>query len=285
MPERPFGSEAARPRRRIRWLAALVLMLAAGVGVLAYADRLPLRDIGKTLSTVRDNSLDAALEAKVRGALALSRRVSGLKVDVEARSGLVTLAGRVPTQEARSIIEAIVGDTPGVAGVENRLVVDPRAAASGYEQTLLQRIDDLETQVALQERLRREPLLAGANLKVDVERGVVVLRGWVESDLERDGAQKIAQAAVGAEHVRNELQTLSPAGGSEDRLARRVEFELYSSRAFDLARIQIRSQAGKVRLEGSVRSEAERLLAARLAEAVPGVREVVNDLKPAETAS
>lgn len=128
-------------------------------------------------------------------------------------------------------------------------------------------------------------MLASANLKVDVERGDAVLRGWVESDLDRNAAQKIAQAAVGAEHVRNELQTLSSTGGSEDRLARRVEFELYSSRAFDLTHIQIRSQAGQVRLGGSVRSEAERLLAARLAEAVPGVREVVNDLKPAETAS
>lgn len=285
MDERSPANADLRPHRRLRWVAVLALMLAAGVGMLAYADRLDLRQIGRTLSTVRDTSLDAALVAKVHGALALSRRVSGMKIQVSARSGVVTLAGRVPTQEARSIVEAIAADTPGVSGVQNRLLVDARAAASGYEQTLLERIADLETQVALQERLRREPLLAGANLKVDVERGVVVLRGWVESDLEHASARKIAQAAVGAEHVRNELQTLSPTSGAEDRLARRVEFELYSTRAFDLTRIRIRSEAGQVRLEGPVRSEAERLLAGRLTEAVPGVREVVNDLSLAEKSS
>jgi osmotically-inducible protein OsmY len=279
----------ATSRRRIRMLAALALILAAFAGAYVYADRLPLHDvglrnIGKTLSNFRDTSLDAALEAKVRSALLLSRRVSGMQVDVSAHAGVVTLAGRVPSREARSIVEAIAADTPGVTGVDNGLVVDARASASGYEGTLLQRIADLETQVALQERLRGEPLLVSAKLKVDVERGVVALRGFVESELERSSAQQLAEAAVGAEHVRNELETLSPAAG-EDRLARRVSFELYSTGAFDLTKIRVRSEAGRVQLEGNVRSEAERLLAARLAEAVPGVREVRNELGLSEKAS
>ena len=275
MPE--FDPRTSARRRRARWLLAFALVLAGGAAVLVYADRLELREIGKTLSSFRDTSLDAALETKVKSALALSRRVSAMKVDVSARSGQVTLAGRVPTREARSIVEAIVADTPGVSGVENGLVVDAHATASGYEQTLLQRISDLETQVAIQERLRGEPLLASARLKVDVEGGLVALRGFVESELERASAQKIAEAAVGAEHVRNELETLSPVAG-EDRLSRRVSFELYSTGAFDLTKIRVRSESGRVQLEGSVRSEAERLLAGRLAEAVPGVREVKNEL-------
>ena len=197
-----------------------------------------------------------------------------------AHSRIVSLTGRVPTPEVRAIVEAIVADTPGVAGVENRLAVDPRAVANGYETSLLQRIADLETQVSLQERLRREPLLAGANVKIEVEQGSVVLRGAVASELERETAQQIARAAVGAEHVRDELQTLNPERGGGDVLARRVEFELYSTGAFDLAHVQVHNQAGRVRLTGSVRSEAERLLAARLAEGVPGVREVANELTP-----
>src|SRR5258708_16771728 len=257
---RVFETKTPRPARRGRWLIALALTLAGGVGVLAYADRLDLREIGKKLSTVRETSIDAARKARVRSALGFSRGVSGMKIDVDAHSGVVTLAGRISTQEARSIIEAIAVDTPGVPGVRNELVIDPRAATTGYEETLLQRIADLETQVALQERLRREPLLASASLKVDVDHGVVVLRGWVESELERAGAQKIAQAAVGADHVRNEIDTRSPTGGPEDRLARRVEFELFSTGAFDLSRIQVRSEAGFVPLESARRAPTQRLL-------------------------
>jgi osmotically-inducible protein OsmY len=284
MSSRPLPIPVARPRFRRWWLAALALTVVATAGI-ALADRKALSDIGKALTTVRDSSRDAALEAKVRGALALSRRVSPLKIDVDARAGVVMLGGRVPTQEARSIVEAIAADTPGVARVESHIDVDPGATTSGYEQTLLERIADLETEVALQERLRREPLLAGAKLEADVERGVVVLRGWVETDVERAAAQKIAESLAGAEQVRNELETLGPADGPKDRLARRVEFELYATGAFDLSGIKIRSEAGKVHLQGAVRSEAERLLAARLAEAVPGVREVVNELNLAEKAT
>src|SRR5258708_14124494 len=166
-----FETKRAGPARRGRWVIALALTLAGGVGVLAYADRLDLREIGKKLSTVRETSIDAAQKARVRSALGLSRRVSGMKIDVDAHSGVVTLAGRVPTQEARSIIEAIAADTPGVAGVRNELVIDPRAATTGYEETLLQRIAGLETQAALQERLRRAPPPARASPEADVGHG------------------------------------------------------------------------------------------------------------------
>jgi len=99
-----------RPRRLVRWPFVLLLLLAVGVAAVAYAGPLPFRRISQTLSSVRNTSLDTALETKVRGALALSRRVSGFKVGVQAHSGRVTLAGRVPSQEARSILEAIVAD-------------------------------------------------------------------------------------------------------------------------------------------------------------------------------
>jgi len=278
-----MGPDTLRFSRRSRWLVVLVLVATAVAGAFAFSDSAVLSDIGRTFSTVRDSSLDVALEAKVRGALALSRRASGLDIDVAVHSRIVALTGRVPTPEVRSIAEAIVADTPGVAGVENRLDVDPKAVANGYEASLLQRIADLETQVSLQERLRHEPLLAGANVKVEVDQGIVVLRGAVESEMERETAQQVARSAVGAEHVRSELQALNPEQGGGDVLARRVQFELYSTGAFDLSRLQVHSQAGRVRLEGSVRSEAERLLALRLAEGVPGVREVANELKAPET--
>jgi len=278
-----MGPDTLRFSRRSRWLVVLVLVATAVAGAFAFSDSAVLSDIGRTFSTVRDSSLDVALEAKVRGALALSRRASGLDIDVAVHSRIVALTGRVPTPEVRSIAEAIVADTPGVAGVENRLDVDPKAVANGYEASLLQRIADLETQVSLQERLRHEPLLAGANVKVEVDQGIVVLRGAVESEMERETAQQVARSAVGAEHVRSELQALNPEQGGGDVLARRVQFELYSTGAFDLSRLQVHSQAGRVRLEGSVRSEAERLLALHLAEGVPGVREVANELKAPET--
>lgn len=273
-----------RKRRFPRWPFMLALVVAVGVGVLAHADRLDIHELGRTLASVRDTSADAALQAKVRGALALSRRATGMKIDVVARSGVVTLGGRVASEEARSIVAAIAADTPGVEAVRNDVIVDPRAAATGYEQALLDRIGDLELEVTLQDRLRRDPELTGSRVKVQVQHGLAMLRGVVEDESQRAEAQRVVAAAVGPAHVKNDLE-LRGSDNDGDKLARRVAFELYSTGAFDMAGIQTRSEAGRLELDGVVRSEAERLLAAQLAERVPGVGEIVNRLRLAEKAS
>ena len=80
--------------------------------------------------------------------------------------------------------------------------------------------------------------------------------------------------------VRNNLKVQGHAEGEppKDELAKRVEFELYSSRAFDLPAIQVHSNQGTVILDGQVRSNAEKLLAERLARDVDGVKNVRNNL-------
>ena len=71
----------------------------------------------------------------------------------------------------------------------------------------------------------------------------------------------------------------------DDKLARRVEFELYSTRAVPLKNVQIRSQDGTVILTGSVASRAEKLLAERVTQTVDGVKRVVNNLNAPEEAA
>ena len=118
-----FETKTPRSTHRGQWLIALALILAGGVGVLAYADRLDLREIGKKLSTVRETSIDAAQKARVRSALGLSRRVSGMKIDVDVQHGAVTLTGKVRTDKQRSKAEKVAKKVKGVVSVNNKLVV------------------------------------------------------------------------------------------------------------------------------------------------------------------
>lgn len=272
------SSSVTSRRRAARWLALVTLVLAACVAGLAYSGRLDLHAVGRTFSDVRETSLDAALEAKVRSALALSRRVAGLDLRLAVQRGQVTLDGVVPSSEASAIAEAIVADTPGVERVANRLRIDPEVAATGYERTLLQRIADLETRVAIQEHLDAEPLLEGGHIDVRIEEGEIVLEGQVANEMQRATALHIAESLAGPTEVRSLLA--SQAGDEEDgdRLARRVEFELYDSGAFTLDDVRISNDGGDVWIAGTVRSEAERLLAGILATHVPGVTRVYNEL-------
>jgi osmotically-inducible protein OsmY len=67
-------------------------------------------------------------------------------------------------------------------------------------------------------------------------------------------------------------------------LAKRVEFDLFRTTAFNTQAMQIRADDGTVTLWGTVRSRAEQLLAERVAQGVPGVKKVVNELKVAAAA-
>ena len=71
----------------------------------------------------KETSQDAALTAKVKTALALSRRVPSSKIDVDSMSGVVTLRGDVPSEDARTQAESIVKEVPGVQEVQNHLFV------------------------------------------------------------------------------------------------------------------------------------------------------------------
>jgi osmotically-inducible protein OsmY len=72
---------------------------------------------------------------------------------------------------------------------------------------------------------------------------------------------------------------------SNAELAKRVEFELFRTNAFNTGTMQIKAEDGAVTLAGTVRSRAEQLLAERVAQSVSGVRKVNNELKIAAATS
>ncbi|HXK60334.1 MAG TPA: BON domain-containing protein [Acidobacteriota bacterium] len=147
--------------------------------------------------------------------------------------------------------------------------------------------------------------LSASDINVDSRDGVVTLRGQVPSQEARRLAEQIARDTEGVTNVNNQLSvvdseqaTVQRGSGDYERqpavrreaqqgdqtaddLAKRVEFELYSSGAFDLDPINVRSSDRIVILEGQVRSNAEKILAEKLAKEVEGVETVRNNLRVA----
>lgn len=63
----------------------------------------------------------------VRIRLAQDVQVNGGALDVKVAGGVVTLAGKIRTDKAKSKAEKIAGKVKGVKKVVNELVVDPNA--------------------------------------------------------------------------------------------------------------------------------------------------------------
>jgi osmotically-inducible protein OsmY len=118
-----------------------------------------------------------------------------------------------------------------------------------------------------------------------VNKRTVSLDGTDNSPTQRRAADRIVLLVPGVQHLTNNLAVTTAAGAPEspdDRLAHRVEFELYATKAVALKDVQIRSQDGSVFLSGKVGSRAEKLLAERVTQSVGGVKKVVNNLSASE---
>lgn len=266
-------------------IGVLVIVLVVG-GVLLYR-----RDGGTslwdTMRSVKETSQNVATTSKVKTALMLSKHVSTFDVNVTTNQGAVTLTGEVPSEEARRLAAAIAQDTPGVTLVQNNLVVNPGAERN--KDTLADRVADLEIKTIVIDQLAQSPELREKRLTVRVNKRIVTLDGAVDSPAQKRGAEQIVLQVPGVQGLAGQISVANVTGSPEtveDKLARRVEFELYSTRAVPLKNVQIRSQDGTVILTGGVGSRAEKLLAERVTQSVDGVKRVVNNLNaPEETAA
>lgn len=155
----------------------------------------------------------------------------------------------------------------------------------------LRQPSDAEIQVAILKAVLKDPTLRNLPLEIVVSEGAVTVTGVVPTTAERAAMEQLVKSVAGVKTVALHLaisQTAaparSPAPEKEDadlRLSKEVEFTLYRTDAFDIRTMKVTSREGVVRLSGTVRNLAEKLLAERVAREVEGVREVVNDLEVA----
>jgi hyperosmotically inducible periplasmic protein len=275
-----------RTRMRSIVIAIILIVLVVG-GVLIY-QRDAATSIGDTLRSVKESSQDAATTSKVKTALLLSKHVSAFDVKARTNRGEVTLTGEVPTEETRRLAGAITQDTSGVTAVHNNLTVNPAARGNQEMEQLGDRVADLEIKTLVIDQLGRTPELKDKQIKVQVSKRIVTLDGAVDTPAQKRAAEQIALQAPGVQGLAGQLTAANAAAvpeSADDKLARRVEFELYSTRAFPVQSVQVRSQDGTVTLTGPVTSRAEKLLAERVSQSVDGVKRVVNNLSAPEGAA
>ena len=172
----------------------------------------------------------------------------------------------------------IAQDTSGVKDIHNNLVVDPGTRPNPEASRLTERVADLEIKSIIEDTLRKSPELKDRPIELVVRERKVSLNGVVETESQKNLAQQIAWGVQGVVGVTNNLSVTTPNAAPEDKLAKRVEFELYSTKAFSLNTLQIHSLDGTVTLAGSVSTRAEKLLAEKIAQTVSGVRKVINNL-------
>ena len=122
-----------------------------------------------------DGPSDARLTLEVKLALIADGRTSGFATDVDTRDGIVTLSGKVDTEQARTAADEVAKKIDGVKSVNNQLQVVPEAKRKEVDAT-----DDKITD-AIEKAMDTDPSLTEVGLSANSNNGVITLDGTVET--------------------------------------------------------------------------------------------------------
>jgi hyperosmotically inducible protein len=121
----------------------------------------------------------------------------------------------------------------------------------------------------------------GTQVSVDTTKGVVYLRGKVDSVEAKSAAGDIAKGVEGVKSVKNDLQVAAAAArkavdASDSDIAKAVETRL--AKDTQLKKVDVRTDAGVVTLTGQVPTIGVSAKASEMTRGLPGVKSVKNKL-------
>jgi osmotically-inducible protein OsmY len=237
--------------------------------------------LGQVGQTVGDSLRDTKLTGQVRAALEINRALEPYDFDVTTEQEVVVLRGEVPTEELRRTAEQVAAGVPEVKGVRNEVRVaygsspaDPPSA----RRSVGENIDDraLEAKVRMSYSLNRG--MAGSDVKVTAFKREVTLSGTVAGEAQRQLAVALARDTAGVAGVKDQIAggagapvAAAPPGTAMSDRARAAQAALAANPSLAGYGLTVREESGRLLLAGSVRTAAERDLAALMARDAAGM--------------
>jgi osmotically-inducible protein OsmY len=174
---------------------ASVAIVAAPASVMPQSTADELEQKAKGAAKVRIS--DSLLTAKTKIELFDDERIKGGQISVETVKSVVSLRGKVDSEEARAAAGSVAEAVDGVKSVRNDLeVVSPgdRKAVDTSDEDITRQVEG---------RFSNDAQLRKVDLRTDS--GVVILTGAVSSIGASARASELARGVPGVRRVKNEL--------------------------------------------------------------------------------
>ncbi len=179
-------------------ICASVAMVAAPTYVMAESTAGKVEQKAKGMARdAKTGMSDSWLTAKTKIALYGDDRVKGGQVSVETVGGVVSLRGKVDSEDAKAAAASVAQAVEGVKSVRNDLEV----VAPGDRKAIDVSDKDITSQV--EGRLSKDAQLKKVDVRADG--GAVILTGTVASVGASARASELARGVPGVRMVKNEL--------------------------------------------------------------------------------
>jgi hyperosmotically inducible protein len=140
---------------------------------------------------------DTMVTTKVKAALIENPATKAHQINVETKAGMVQLNGFVDSANEKMAAESAAKKVAGVKGVDNNLQVK-----SG-ETTVGSVVDDSVITTKVKAALIGDSRTKARDITVKTNKGVVVLGGTVDTEMEKTAAGMLAKNVAGVTRVEN----------------------------------------------------------------------------------
>jgi osmotically-inducible protein OsmY len=195
--------------------------------------------------------------------------IDGAQIGVTAHDGVVSLTGRVSSYLEKTEAIRAAKRVLGVTAIADELEVE---WASGTHNS------DTDIAESVHRALASNASVPKDSVKAIVDEGTVTLEGEVKWPFQRIAAERAVASLRGVREVKNAM-SVSPAPASPTVVKAKIEAAFKRRADVDASRITVRTEQGKVILEGSVPAYYEREAAESAAWSAAGVRSVEDHIR------
>ncbi len=241
-----------------------------------------------TGSPSRASETDNRIESSAAKSYVFKTYLKGDAISVKSKDGAVTLTGSVNEDYHKELAAETVANLPGVKSVDNQLELKGESFPEN---------SDAWVKAKVMTTLLFHQNVSSTKTEVNVQEGIVTLRGEATSLAQKDLTTEYAKDVEGVKDVKNEMTAPKASeksvvkkmgdkiGDKVDTVAETVDdasvtalvkMTLLYHRSTSGLKTKVVTNNGIVTLSGTAKSAAERDLATKYTEDVYGVKSVKN---------
>ena len=234
--------------------------------------------IGCSQSGTDSRHADSLIESSAKQSYVFRTYLKDDAINIQSKDGVATLTGTVAEDSHKALAQQTVESLPGVNSVNNQIESKAERAPENSDAWISAKV---------KATLMFHRNVSARNTQVEVQNGIVTLRGEAASQAQKELTTEYAKDAEGVKSVKNEIKVVENPEKSAETMGEtmdnasinaQVKMTLLFHRSTSMLNTTVDSKDGVVTLGGKAKNAAEKDLVTKLVTDIIGVKSVINNM-------